>query len=99
LECSKLSAKGDFGVSILTRTKAVTRRNRTAPPISVNPARLSGRSVIGTSRVPVGVLLDYVDREALRRDFPSLSAEALESAIQCLKELGEEGALGERINY
>ena len=86
-------------MSTLTKTKPATRRNRTTPPISVNPARMSGQSVIGTSRVPVGVLLDYVDREALRRDFPSLSAETLESAIQFLKELGEDGALGEPVNY
>jgi uncharacterized protein (DUF433 family) len=60
---------------------------------------MSGQSVIGTSRVPVGVLLDYVDREALQRDFPSISDDTLESAIRYLKELGEEGALGEPINY
>lgn len=86
-------------MSTQTRTKSDIRRKHTAPPISVNPARMSGQSVIGTSRVPVGVLLDYVDREALQRDFPSLSAEALESAIRFLKELGEEGALGEPVNY
>lgn len=80
-------------MSAATQTKPVT------PPISVNPARLSGQSVIGTSRVPVGVLLDYIDREALRSDFPSISDDALESAIKFLKELGEDGALGERVNY
>ncbi len=83
----------------LTQPKAAPLQPTTPPPISVNPARLSGQSVIGTSRVPMGVLLDYVDREALRRDFPSLSAETLESAIQYLKELGEDGMLGEPVNY
>ncbi len=79
---------------------ATLRQVQTAsPPISVNPERMSGQSVIGTSRVPMGVLLDYVDREALQNDFPSLSAEALESAIQYLKELGEDGALGVPTNY
>lgn len=86
-------------MSTLTKTKPDKRRNRTPPSISVNPARMSGQSVIGTSRVPVGVLLDYVDREALRRDFPSISADTLESAIQLLKEMSEDGALGEPINY
>lgn len=86
-------------MSTLTRTKTAARHNHTMPPISVNPARMSGQSVIGTSRVPVGVLLDYVDREALRRDFPSISADALESAIQFLKEMGEDGALGEPVDY
>ncbi len=86
-------------MSMLTKIKPAARHNRTTPPISINPARMSGQSVIGTSRVPVGVLLDYIDREALRRDFPSLSDDALENAIQYLKELGEEGALGEPINY
>ncbi len=94
-----LKGKGDFVMSAQPRTKLATRRNRTTPPISVNPARMSGQSVIGTSRVPVGVLLDYVDREALRRDFPSISAETLESAIRFMKELGEEGALGEPVDY
>lgn len=86
-------------MSTQSRTKPGARRNHTTPPVSVNPARMSGQSVIATSRVPVGVLLDYVYREALRRDFSSLSADALESAIQFLKELGEEGALGEPVNY
>jgi uncharacterized protein (DUF433 family) len=94
-----LKGKGVCGMSMLAKTKSATRHNRTTPPVSVNPARMSGQSVIGTSRVPVGVLLDYVDREALQRDFPSISDDTLESAIRYLKELGEEGALGEPINY
>lgn len=94
-----LAQEGDFVMSTQTRTKPATRRNRTPPPITVNPARISGQSVIGTSRVPVGVLLDYIDREALQRDFPSISAETLESAIRFLKELSEDGAFGEPVNY
>lgn len=88
-----------MSIATLRQTKSRPLSSSELPPISVNPERLSGQSVIGTSRVPVGVLLDYVDRTTLQRDFPSLSAEMIESAIQYLKELGEDGALGEQINF
>ena len=88
-----------MSVATLLQPKPVLVHSPASPPVSVNPERLSGQSVIGTSRVPMGVLLDYVDRESLQRDFPSLNAEAIESAIQYLKEMGEDGALGEPINY
>jgi uncharacterized protein (DUF433 family) len=87
-----------MGTATLPQTDTVFTRPPT-PPVSVNPARMSGQAVIGTSRVPVGILLDYVDREALQRDFPSLDAELIERAIQYLKEKGEDGALGEPIDY
>ncbi len=88
-----------MSTATLLQTKPVSVHSPASPPISVNPERMSGQSVIGTSRVPMGVLLDYIDREALQRDFPSLNAETIESAIEYLKEMGEDGALGEPINF
>ena len=87
-----------MGTATFTQTDTGYTQEAT-PPVSVNPARMSGQSVIGTSRVPIGVLLDYIDREALRRDFPSLTPELVERAIQYLKEKGEDGALGEPVDY
>ena len=88
-----------MSTATLLQTKPVLVHSPASPPISVNPERMSGQSVIGTSRVPMGVLLDCIDREALQHDFPSLNAEAVEGAIQYLKEMGEDGALGEPINF
>lgn len=86
-------------MSIATQSKPVAASvSGAAPAITVNPERLSGQSVIATSRVPVGVILDYVDRVALRQDFPSISEEQLASAIQQMKEWAEDGLLGARVN-
>lgn len=68
-----------------------------APPISVNVERMSGQAVIGLSRVPVTALLDHIDVTAFLRDFPSVSAAQTHSAIEYLKELAEDGKLGERV--
>lgn len=84
----------------VTKPKTETRRNRaTVAAITTNPERMSGQSVIGTHRIQVGVLFDYIDREALRKDFPSLTKEEIEQAVEYLKEMGEEGALGEQVTY
>lgn len=68
-----------------------------APPISVNAERMSGQAVIGLSRVPVTALLDHIDMTAFLRDFPSVSPAQAQSAIEYLKELAEDGKLGEPV--
>lgn len=71
----------------------------TSPAITVNPERVSGQSVIGISRIPVAAILDHVNRTTFQRDFPTIKPEELENAIEYLKELAEDGLLGERVTY
>lgn len=86
-------------MSLATKPRNITttRRPKT-PAVSRNPERLSGQAVIGLSRVPVTALLDHIDVDAFLRDFPSLSLEQVENAIEYLKELAEDGKLGERVH-
>ncbi|MBI1762111.1 MAG: DUF433 domain-containing protein [Acidobacteria bacterium] len=84
-------------MSLATKT-TIQPNYQPAPPISINPERLSGQAVIGLSRVPVAALLDHLDVATFLRDFPSVSQTQVESAIEYLKELAEDGKLGERVD-
>ena len=75
------------------------RQTRMAPPITVNPQRLSGQSVIATSRVPLTALLDHVNVAAFCADFDTITPEQVQAAIDYLKELAEDGTLGEGVNF
>jgi uncharacterized protein (DUF433 family) len=88
-----------MSVATLPVKENITLERGAVPAITTNQERMGGQSVIGTHRIQIGVLLDYIDLAALQEDFPSLTTEEIEQAIQYLKELGEDGRLGEPVNY
>ena len=88
-----------MSVATQPKTETIQHNRAAAPAITTNPERMSGQSVIAIHRIQLGILLDYVDRVELRQDFPSLTLEEIENAIQYLKELGEDGRLGEPVNF
>ena len=69
------------------------------PAITVNAERVSGQAVIGISRIPVSAILDHVNRTTFQRDFPVITPDELENAIEYLKEMAEDGLLGERVDF
>jgi len=74
-----------------------------APAITINPERLGGTPVIGLSRVPVSILLDYLATgetlEAFLKDYPTVDRAKAVNALDVLKEALEDGLIGERIDY
>ena len=86
-------------MSTAIKTKAAqVKPCPTAPPVTVNAERMSGQAVIAISRVPVTAILDHVNRETFQRDFPSITEDELERAVDYLKELAEDGRLGELVS-
>ena len=83
--------------------EAVRRHTTTAPAITINPERLGGTPVIGLSRVPVSILLDYLATgetlEAFLKDYPTVDSAKAVGALDALKEALEDGLIGERIDY
>jgi uncharacterized protein (DUF433 family) len=76
-----------------------TQRRQNVPPITVNPRRMSGQSVIGIHRVSLAALLDHVDVQAFCAAYDTIDEEEAQAAIDYLKDLAEAGALGEGVNY
>jgi uncharacterized protein (DUF433 family) len=70
-----------------------------ASPVTVNPERLGGQAVVAASRVPLTALLDHIDIRAFCDDFDTITPEQAQAAIDYLKELAEDGALGDRVAY
>ena len=62
-------ARKEHVMSLATKT-TIQPNYQPAPPISINPERLSGQAVIGLSRVPVAALLDHLDVAAFCGIFP-----------------------------
>jgi uncharacterized protein (DUF433 family) len=82
------------------KNKLVTaQESHVIPPITVNPRRLSGQAVIATSRVPLTALLDHINVAAFCDDFDTITPEQAQAAIDYLKELAEDGTLGEAVNF
>ncbi len=84
-----------------TLTKKVTEQRSRAdvPAISNNPERLSGQSVIGIHRVSIAALLDYVDVKAFTSDYDTISQDEAQAAIDLLKDMAEDGLLGEPVAF
>ena len=65
--------------------------------ITVDPAVCHGRACIKGTRVMVSVILDNlavgISPEQIRRDYPSVSAEAIQAAIAYAAELSHERVL------
>jgi uncharacterized protein (DUF433 family) len=65
--------------------------------ISVDPAVCHGKACIKGTRVMVSVILDNLaagaSREAIRRDYPSVSDGAIQAAIAYAAELSHERVL------
>ncbi len=78
-------------------------RMKTAPPITKNPARMSGTPVIGLSRVPVATMLDHFaagySLDEFLRQFPSVDRTKAIAALDIIKDAIDEGSLAEEINY
>jgi len=76
---------------------------RDAPPITTNPERMGGTSVIGLSRVPVTSLIDYVmagdNLDQFLDDFPAVTREEALAALEKIKEALDEGWLATRVDY
>ncbi|MBI1766392.1 MAG: DUF433 domain-containing protein [Acidobacteria bacterium] len=74
-----------------------------APAITINPERQGGTPVIGLSRVPVSVLLDYMATgetlDDFLKDYPTVDREKTIGALDLLKEALEDGLIGTRVNY
>ncbi len=83
--------------------EAIRHHAPNAPAITINPERLGGTPVIGLSRVPVGVLLDYLATgetlEAFLKDYPTVDREKAVGALDALKEALEDSLIGVRIDY
>ena len=80
---------------------------KTAPPITVNPERMSGAPVIGIQRMPVATLLDYLIEgysvEQFLDAFPGTDQEHVIAALQKIRDGFEEGILtdllAEKVSY
>jgi uncharacterized protein (DUF433 family) len=83
--------------------EAIHRHSAAAPAITINPERLGGTPVIGLSRVPVSILLDYLvtgeTLDAFFKDYPTVDHAKAVGALDVLKEALDEGLIGERIDY
>ncbi len=83
--------------------ETVRNHAATAPAITINPERLGGTPVIGLSRVPVSVLLDYLATgetlEAFLKDYPTVDHSKAVGALDALKEALDDGLIGKRIDY
>ena len=88
-------------MAIATLTQKVTKPSSRVdvPAITINLERMSGQSVIGIHRVSVAALLDYVDVKAFVQDYDTISQEAAQAAIDSLKEMAEDGLLGEVVDF
>ena len=84
-----------------TLTKKVTEQHRRVevPAITNNPERMSGQSVIGIHRVSVAALLDYVDIKAFSNDYDTISEGESQAVIDLLKDMAEDGLLGETVAF
>lgn len=92
-----------YAPALEVRARDLERLAKTAPPITINPERMSGAPVIGLSRVPVATLLDYLATDHTLSDFlasfPGIERERAVAALDRIKEVLEEGGLGERVDY
>lgn len=80
---------------------------KTAPPITVNPNRMSGAPVIGIQRMPVTTLLDYLmdgySIDEFVAEFPGTEREKVVAAIGKIREAFDEGVMtdlvAEKVDY
>ena len=88
-------------MSVATQPEpAATKRKRAAvPAVTVNPKRMSGQSVIGIHRVSLAALLDHIDVQAFCEAYDTINDKEAQAAIDYLKELAEDGKLGEGVNF
>ena len=79
------------------------RKRRKAPPITINPERLSGTPTIAGTRLPVVTLIDYLnDERAIQNfleDFDAVTNEEVQAVIGHIRQALEEGWLAQKIDY
>lgn len=91
----------------LKPAKTTTRRNRAkTPAITSNPKRMGGEPVIGTERMPVTTLLDFLiggESIAAFAEVYGTPEEACQAALQVLRDAIDEGKLtdliAQRVDY
>jgi uncharacterized protein (DUF433 family) len=80
---------------------------KTAPPITINPQRMSGAPVIGIQRMPVTTLFDYLmdgySVDQFLEAFPGTDRDKVMAALQKIRDAFDEGllseVLAEKVNY
>jgi len=90
-----------------TRGAQLEQLDKTSPPITTNPRRLSGAPVIGIQRMPVTTLLDYLIEgysvDEFVKCFPGTDREKVIGALRKIREAFDEGSLtqllAEEIDY
>ena len=75
---------------------------KTAPPITINPQRMSGAPVIGIERMPVVTMMDYLldgySLDQFIEEFDVNPAKA-RGALEKIRTALDEGWLAERVDY
>jgi uncharacterized protein (DUF433 family) len=75
---------------------------KTAPPITTNPQRMSGAPVIGTQRMPVVTMIDYLlDGYSLDQFIEEFDVdpEKARRVLEKIRAALDEGWLAERVDY
>jgi uncharacterized protein (DUF433 family) len=75
---------------------------KTAPPITINPARMGGTPVIGIERLPVEQLIGYLIKSDAVDEFVDefgADREKVLAALQLIREALADGWLAERVDY
>jgi uncharacterized protein (DUF433 family) len=111
MDRDKLGLKGVLSfmsaVTSLKPEKTDTRQQRTGTPaITTNPKRMGGEPVIGTERMPVTTLLDFLIGGESISEFSEVYGtpeEACKAALQVLRDAIDEGKLtdliAQRVDY
>lgn len=81
--------------------------DKTAPPITTNPNRMSGAPVIGIQRMPVTTLLDYLmdgySIDEFIEEFPGTERKKVIAALGKIREAFDDGVLtgllAEKVDY
>jgi uncharacterized protein (DUF433 family) len=84
----------------------VARRQKLAkhaPPITINPQRMSGLPVIGIQRLPVVSLIDHLMKgytvDEFLDSFPGTDRDKVMAILQMIKDKLAEGWLAETVDY
>lgn len=75
---------------------------KTAPPITINPERMSGAPVIGIERLPVEYLIGYLMKGGTVDEFVDefdADREKVLAVLQLIREALAEGWLAKRVDY
>lgn len=75
---------------------------RTAPPITINPARMGGTPVVGLERLPVEYLIGYLMKGGTVDEFVdefSADQEKVLAALQLIRAALAEGWLAEQVDH